>query len=96
MADLLDVTDVCAGYLESLKDFNFFHAGMALLYALWEQMKAQGCRHSQWTLSHRAEALSAVRRKLSCGCLVDDVTLCALLFLAMLEVWLLSFSISDC
>ena len=75
---------------------NFFHAGMAMLHAIWEQMQAPGSRHLRRMLLHKGEALSTVRSKLSDGFLVDDVTLCALLFLAMLEVWLLSLSIYNC
>lgn len=86
VADLFDVTDVCAGYFENMANTNFFHAGMALLQTLWEQMRAPGSKPSQRILMHKGEALSTVRGKLSHGFVVDDLTLCALLFLSTLEV----------
>lgn len=85
VADLFDVTDVCAGYFENMANTNFFHAGMALLQTLWEQMRAPGSKPSQRILMHKGEALSTVRGKLSHGFVVDDLTLCALLFLSTLE-----------
>lgn len=83
---VFDVSNVYASFLETLQDEVFFDVGVGLALFLQEQICNPGNSPSVYTLKHKGRAIAQIRNKLSkLESTVDDVTLNAMIFLAVLD-----------
>ncbi|KAJ9616911.1 hypothetical protein H2200_000631 [Cladophialophora chaetospira] len=95
---VFDVLNVYASFLETLQDNVFFDVGVGRLLFIQEQICNPGRPPSAYTLKHRGKALAEIRNKLSrldSDSNVDDVTLTAMVFLAVLDKGLLNIAEYD-
>jgi hypothetical protein len=83
---IFNVTNVYASFLETIQDEYFFDAGVGLIQFLQEQLRDPGSEPSVHTLKHKGNAIAKLRDRLSeSNRNVDDVTIFAMIFLAVLD-----------
>lgn len=87
-ADIFNVTNIGLAYLESMvKDGIFFHAGIAVVRMLLEQLRSPGSQPSTEILSHRKMAVTELRKRVEQDKNIEDVvTPGSMVFLALLGV----------
>ncbi|KEF58087.1 uncharacterized protein A1O9_06010 [Exophiala aquamarina CBS 119918] len=83
---VFDVTNIYAWFLDALAVGHFYDAGMSVVQGLHDDVRAIDPSTSPQVLTHRGKAMAKVRQRILKDAInVDDSTVIAMIFLAVLE-----------
>lgn len=83
---VFDVTNIYAWFLDTLSVEHFYDAGMSVVQGLHDAMRNVNPSTSPHVLIHRGKAMAKVRQRILKDAInVDDNTIIAMIFLAVLE-----------